>query len=109
MPKRKGKWDSIVTLAYQRVERGVRLSVGVNPVGVDDLWNVMALEAPEPKGRGGKRMEAVLNQHAHKQIGQFTLAEAIAKAQAFADAWKPGRVAECACDDIPAPPPRRGK
>lgn len=100
MPKRKGRWDSMVTLAYQRVERGVRLSVGINPAG-KDLWNVMALEAPDPKGGGGA-MQAVLDQHAHKQIGQFPLVEAIAKAQAFADAWKPGRIAECACEDIPA-------
>jgi hypothetical protein len=97
-----GRWIATTTLAFYVVKRGVQLAVGVTQTSETkmDGWTVMAIESS--KGN----LQGVLDQHAHRLLGRFAFAEAVQRAQAYADHWEPGQSPDGDRDDMG---PSKGK
>lgn len=108
MPKKRltipdGWRPTVGLLLYKHVKK-VRLCVGVSQ-DVDGTWMVLAVETK------GTTVNAILDDHAHDFVGRFAFGKAIAVAERYAAAWKPGHKPTCACDDIggAAKPAKRRK
>lgn len=97
-------WRSQVGLLLYKHKLGVRLVVGCSQ-DVDGRWLVLAVETPETG------LHQALANHAHEFVGKFDLVQAVAAAERYAKAWKPGTKPACACDDITAAarPTRAGR
>lgn len=94
-------WHPIVGLMFYKTKKGVRMNVGLSR-DTDGKWLAVAVESAADTAQG------ILDNHAHKFLGKFTLSKGIAAAEKYAREWVPGKGAPCACDDI-APAPKRSR
>jgi hypothetical protein len=95
-------WHPIVGLMFYKHKGGHRMNVGLTQ-DLDGKWLTVAIEGPGT----ATGMQGVLDNHAHKYLGKFSLQEGIAAAEKYAREWQPGKASSCECDEIPEP--RRGR
>jgi hypothetical protein len=91
-----GDWNTAVTLGLTVRRKSTILHIGVTGTGGGE-WTVVALTTPTKT----KGVQAVLDQHSHKVIGEdLEFHDAVKAAETYARAWRPGREADCPCDEI---------